>query len=72
MRIVDIRPFIQEIKCVDYGLEIFTRLENGHTVRIEEILRLLFKEEEDVHIVRVNRSGLCIQFGEILKTPMEI
>ncbi|MDZ7261992.1 MAG: TIGR03960 family B12-binding radical SAM protein, partial [candidate division KSB1 bacterium] len=72
---VDIRPFVQQI-CPDAQgekLKIITRLEQGKTAQIGEILKaLLDVNEEELARTEVKRTDMFIQFGELKKTPLEI
>ena len=73
IRTVDIRPFIRDVKYVEQVLHIATKLNNGQTVRIEEILGLLFDvDDSKIKQARIIRSGLWVQYGEILASPMEM
>ena len=70
---VNIRPFIAEMITKDGGVDLQLNMDNGHSARIDEILYLLFEgKARQVKSARVNRTGLWIQYGTLLATPMEI
>lgn len=72
---IDISPFIQELSFnqVTAELAIITRLINGRTVRIDEILTDICKltSQEKVRC-QVTRKEMFIEFGDYRLTPMEI
>lgn len=68
----DIRPYILDISTLPQGISLQAKMENGHTVRPEEILRLLFPENEPlVKMAQITRSALWVQYGDILTSPMD-
>ncbi|NOY60846.1 MAG: TIGR03960 family B12-binding radical SAM protein [Calditrichaeota bacterium] len=68
----DIRPYILDISTLPQGISLQAKMENGHSVRPEEILRLLFPENEPlVKMAQITRSALWVQYGDILTSPMD-
>jgi len=69
---VDIRPFIATLQPTEQGLYLEVVIENGKSVRVNEVLGLLFPDDEEkIKTVKVNRRGLWVQYGAILATPMD-
>lgn len=70
---IDIRPFIAEAEGGDQTLRLVTRIDQGRTVRVSEILtRLLDGRDDLVKRCLVTRTGLYIQYGELIVTPMDV
>jgi radical SAM family uncharacterized protein/radical SAM-linked protein len=70
---VDIRPYIAEAEVKGQTLRLVTRIEQGKTVRVNEILTLLLDGQNDlVKRCLVTRTGLYIQFGDLIVTPMDV
>jgi radical SAM-linked protein len=70
---VDIRPYMAEAEVQDRRLRLVTRIEQGKTVRVNEILTLLLDgHDELVKRCLVTRTGLYIQFGDLIVTPMDV
>ncbi len=72
-RRLEVRPYLKHLETTQQGVFLQLNIENGQTVRVEEILRLLFPEDGSlVKIANVSRTGLWIQFGDLLASPMEL
>lgn len=72
-RRLEIRPYLKHLEASQQGVSLQLNIENGQTVRVEEILRLLFPDDGSlVKTANVNRTGLWIQFGDLLASPMEL
>ncbi len=72
-RRLEIRPYLQHLEASEQGVSLQLNIENGQTVRVQEILRLLFPEDGSlVKTANVSRTGLWIQFGDLLASPMEV
>ncbi|HPN34822.1 MAG TPA: TIGR03960 family B12-binding radical SAM protein [bacterium] len=72
-RTVDIRPYLETLEVRDDQLRLVARIDRGKTLRVHEVLTLLFDGDESlVKRSRVTRTGLFIQFGDLVATPMEI
>ncbi|MBN2091971.1 TIGR03960 family B12-binding radical SAM protein [candidate division KSB1 bacterium] len=72
---IDISPFIQELSFNQAlgKLTIITHLENGKTVRIDEILTdICHLTSQEKARCQVTRTAMYIEFGDYRKTPMEI
>ncbi len=70
---VDIRPYLDALEVQDDQLTLVARIDRGKTLRVQEVLTLLFDgDETSVKRSRVTRTGLFIQFGDLVATPMEI
>jgi radical SAM-linked protein len=72
-RILDVRPFVVDMEAVDGGLRVRTKTEAGKSVRIDELLSLLFPESETLaKTARVHRLAMWVQDGDRLLDPMEV
>lgn len=72
-RILDVRPFIVDMEAVDGGLHVRTKTEAGKSVRIDELLSLLFPESETLaKTTRVHRLAMWVHDGERLLDPMVV
>ncbi len=70
---LNIRPFIQDIKDCQMGICINTIIDNGKSVRIKEILSLLFPGQTTlIETARIHRAALWIAEGDERKSPMEV
>ncbi|MBN1348949.1 TIGR03960 family B12-binding radical SAM protein [candidate division KSB1 bacterium] len=76
IKVIDIKPYVQQIALneTDHRLiEIITRLINGKTARIDEILEyVLGFTPEQVASASIERIGVFIQRDDRLLTPMDI
>jgi len=71
-RRVDIRPYLIELDACENRIRLRARIENGQSVRADEILKLLYPDQhERILTARINRTGLWIQYGEVVASPME-
>lgn len=71
--LVDVRPFIDTLKAHENGLFLRTTVLNGKSVRHDEILSLLFPEDERRQkTTRVHRKAVWVREGATLKSPMDI
>jgi radical SAM-linked protein len=71
-KIVDIRPYIETIRIEKDRLRIRTRTIDNRSVRMTEILRLLFKETVETHHFHIHRKAQWVRDGELLLTPMDM
>jgi radical SAM family uncharacterized protein/radical SAM-linked protein len=70
---MNIRPFILDIETTADGFTVCFRIKNGKTARVDELLSLLFpKEKELADKAVITRTGLYIQHGDLIVTPMSI
>jgi len=70
---VDIRPYLQALAVDRATVKLVTRIDQGKTLRVEEVLSpLLGGDEEAIKKSAVTRMGLYIQFGDLIATPMDI
>ncbi|MDZ7392801.1 MAG: TIGR03960 family B12-binding radical SAM protein [candidate division KSB1 bacterium] len=72
---VDIRPFVRRIEVRADGQELFIvlGLDNGKTARVEEVVAALLDcPEAALPPMRVLRTNLAINFGEVARTPLEV
>ncbi|MDZ7295077.1 MAG: hypothetical protein ONB14_06665, partial [candidate division KSB1 bacterium] len=72
---VDIRPFVRRIEVRADGQELFIvlGLDNGKTARVEEVVAALLNcPEAALPPMRVLRTNLAINFGEVACTPLEV
>lgn len=75
MQSVDIAPFILNFNLnpTPATLVVITRLENGKTVRVDEILsNVLGLTPQQAANCLVKRQEMYIEFGDVRRTPMEI
>ena len=72
---VEIRPFLRRIDVREDGKELFLELglDNGKTARVEEVVAALLQcNERDLPPLRVVRTKLAINFGQVSRTPLEV
>lgn len=72
---VEIRPFLRRIEVREDGKELFLELglDNGKTARVEEVVAALLQcNERDLPPLRVVRTKLAINFGQVSRTPLEV
>lgn len=69
----DARPYVGEL-CLNGGkMQLITRLTNGKTVRVDEVLAQgLHIPAEEVATCRIKRREMYVEFGDLRLTPMEI
>jgi len=72
VRSIDIRPFLVALNVTEGGFYLETTFANGKTLRVDEILKLLFPEEDIAVMAKVHRKGLWVQYGSLLASPMDI
>jgi radical SAM family uncharacterized protein/radical SAM-linked protein len=71
-RPLEIRRFLKHLLASQQGVTLQLNMENGQTVRVDEVLRLLFPEDGSlVKTADVVRTGLWIQYGDLVASPME-
>jgi len=69
---LNVRPFIQNIHDCQKGICINTIIDNGKSVRVSELLSLLFPEQTSlIETARIHRAALWIAEGNERKSPME-
>ncbi len=71
---VNIRSFVESIETASKGrgLRVLTRVVEGRTARMDEILQVLLDEpREKVLLYKIRRTGMFIRRGMDLVTPME-
>ena len=71
---VNIRSFVESIETIPKGrgLRVLTRVVEGRTARMDEVLQELLEEpREQVLLYRIQRTGMFIRRGMDLLTPME-
>lgn len=69
----DARPYVGEMRYTDGKLQIITRLTNGKTVRVDEVLAQgLHLPAEEIATCRIKRREMYVEFGDLRLTPMEI
>ena len=71
VRKVNIRPYISEMKPIDDGFCLITEIIEGKTVRIDELLSLFYADEEITKTAHVTRTGVYVQYGDMINTPMD-
>jgi radical SAM family uncharacterized protein/radical SAM-linked protein len=71
-KIVDIRPYIESIQIEKERLRVHTCTIENRTVRMAEILRLLFKDAVDTHHFHIHRKAQWVRNGDDIVTPMEL
>ncbi|RPI00445.1 MAG: TIGR03960 family B12-binding radical SAM protein [Calditrichaeota bacterium] len=70
---LDIRPFLDSYRDLEQGLLIRTKILAGKTVRMSELLSLLFPDKgEHIKTMKVHRVALWISNAAGLRDPMEI
>ncbi len=71
---VDIRPFVRRIQLRgSQELFLVLGLDNGRTARVEEVVAALLDcREQDLPLLRVVRTNLAVNFGEVVRTPLEV
>ena len=70
----DVRPFISSMKVSDTAvIDVMTVLENGKTIRIDEIVRVLSNEIlNDIPLTQITRTGVYYyDDAGVLRTPMD-
>ncbi len=72
-RTIDVRPYIDSLEATDWGIFARTRMENGKSIRADELLFLLFPHDEFLQqTTRVHRAALWVQQGDKLVAPMDL
>ncbi len=71
-KMVDIRPYIEKLEVNGRRLKVRTRTIENRTVRMSEILQLLFNGKTANHQFPVHRKAQLVQNGESIHTPMEL
>lgn len=72
-RQVDIRPFLADLSIADATVRLTTRIDQGKTLRVNEVLSLLLAGDDLlVKSSSVTRTGLYIQYGELVASPMDV
>ena len=71
-KIVDIRPYIEKLEIEGKQLKVRTRTIDNRSVRMSEILRLLFNDKVDNHQFPIHRKAQLVQKGDTIVTPMEL
>jgi radical SAM family uncharacterized protein/radical SAM-linked protein len=72
-RTIDVRPYIDSLEATDWGVFARTRMENGKSIRANEILSLLFPQNEFLqHAARIHRAALWVQLEDKLIAPMDL
>ena len=70
---VDIRPFIDRIQTVDSGFSLTANIDQGKTVRMEEIMTLLFPNQRSlVQSAHVHREALWVESDGHLLSPLKV
>ncbi|MDZ7722969.1 MAG: TIGR03960 family B12-binding radical SAM protein [candidate division KSB1 bacterium] len=70
---VDIRPFINRLELTDDGFSLTADIHQGKTVRMNEVLSLLFPEHDTlVQSAHVHREALWIESDGHLLTPLDV
>lgn len=73
IRTIDVRPYIESFKVSDVGFHVRTIMQDGKSIRISELLSLLFPDSIALaKMSQMHRAALWMQDGDRLKTPMEI
>lgn len=75
LREFDVRQFLGEIRIdpANGKLYVVTRLDNGRTVRTDEVLSQgLNMSPEEIALCRTKRLEMYLEFGDLRMTPMEI
>jgi radical SAM-linked protein len=71
-KIVDIRPYIESIIIDKDRLQVKTCTIDNRTVRMAEILRLLFSDMVDRHHFHIHRKAQLVRSADYVVTPMEM
>ncbi len=72
-RLLDIRPYLADLSAAESMVRLTTRIDQGKTLRVSEVLSLLLDGNDNfVKSCCVTRTGLYIQFGEMVATPMDV
>lgn len=72
-RRIDVRPFIKSINVQNDRLHVISHIDHGKTVRMDEIINLLFPHEIDrVRMARYERTAVWISREGVLHAPHEI
>ncbi|RQW07476.1 TIGR03960 family B12-binding radical SAM protein [candidate division KSB1 bacterium] len=72
-QMIDIRPFIDSLEVTEWGLRVRTRMEEGRSLRTDELVSLLFPHDKTQgQKTRIHRAGLWLQRGDRLYAPMEL
>ena len=70
---VDVRPFIDSLEATEWGLRVRTKMENGKSIRTDELLSLLFPHDQTRQkSTRVHRAALWVQKEGKQYAPMEL
>jgi radical SAM family uncharacterized protein/radical SAM-linked protein len=70
---VDIRPYIESIKRINNKLYIRTKIVNGQTGRVDEILDQLVQRNKELNKnLPIHRTRQLIKIGDSELTPMEV
>jgi len=73
LKTIDVRPYIESFKVEDFGFRVRTRMHDGKSIRIGELLSLLFPDSVTIaKMAQVHRASLWMQDGDMLKTPMQM
>ena len=69
---IDVRPFIEHINVISEGFQLQSIMDNGKSIRIDELLELLFPDwKHPMAEVEVHRAALWIKQNDCLVHPME-
>lgn len=72
-RTIDVRPYIDSLEATDRGILARTKMDNGKSIRADELLSLLFPHNESLQqTTRVHRAALWVQQGDQLVAPMDL
>jgi len=73
IRTIDVRPYIERFEISDIGFHVRTIMREGKSIRINELLSLLFPDSITLaKMSQMHRAALWMQDGDELKTPMEM
>lgn len=70
---INVRPFIENLEMTDWGLRVRTKMDNGKTIRMDELLSLLFPHDViQQKTTRVHRAALWVEQEGIQHSPLHL
>lgn len=70
---INVRPYIDDLEVTDWGLRVRTKIENGKTIRTDELLSLLFPHDQNKQkTTRVHRAALWVEEEGRQRTPLDL
>ena len=70
---INVRPYIDRLEATSWGIRAVTKMQNGKSVRIDELLSLLLPHDDILQkTARVHRTKLWVEEEEKQLSPMDL